>query len=68
MAGIDGLVNDHLVSPNVEGSCGYVAMSYYKYHVFYGGNEIMQLWSCVELDDAFFEMLFKSIVTTRVKE
>ena len=27
MAGIDGLVNDHLVSPNTDGSCGYVAMS-----------------------------------------
>ena len=40
---------------------------YYKYYVYYNGNQIMQLWSCVELDDAFFDLLFENIVTTNVK-
>ena len=40
---------------------------YYKYYVYYNGNQIMQLWSCVELDDAFFNLLFENIVTTNVK-
>ena len=40
----------------------------YGYTVCLRGSEIMYLESCVELDDAFFEVLFENIVTTRVKE
>ena len=39
----------------------------YGYTVCLRGSEIMYLNSCVELDDAFFELLFENIVTTSVK-
>lgn len=39
----------------------------FSYIVRLRGSEIMYLNSCVELDDAFFELLFENIVTTSVK-
>ena len=40
----------------------------YGYSICLRGKEIMYLESCIELDDAFFEVLFENIVTTRVKK
>ena len=34
------------------------------YNVSYWGDKIMELTSCVELDDDFFEAFFNNIVTT----
>lgn len=40
----------------------------YGYSVCLRGKEIMYLESCIELDDAFFEVFFENIVTTRVRK
>lgn len=34
----------------------------FEYYIFYDDNNILDLWSCVELDEAFFEVFFNSIV------
>ena len=39
----------------------------YEYFVYYDEEEIMDLYSCVMLDETFFEKFFDSIVTTRVE-
>lgn len=38
-----------------------------RYFIYYSDKEIMQLWSCIKLDDAFFDIFFDSVVTTSVK-
>lgn len=38
------------------------------YFIYYNDNKIMELYSCVTLDDAFFDTFLDSIVTTEVKE
>ena len=53
--------------PDVYGGSFNDLYEFYTYHIFYG-MEIMQLWSCVELDDEFFDVFLPNIVTTRVTE
>ena len=40
----------------------------FAYTIRHRGIIIMNLYSCVELDDAFFDLFFDSLVTTSVKE
>ena len=40
----------------------------YAYTIRHRGIIIMNLYSCVELDDAFFDLFFENLVTTSVKE
>ena len=41
---------------------------YYEYIISNWGNTILTLWSCIELDDTFFDKFFDSLVTTSVAE
>ena len=50
-------------TPTVYGGSFSDQYEHYRYHIFYG-MEIMQLWSCVELDDEFFDVFFANLVTT----
>ena len=38
------------------------------YSVYYNGENILRLVSCVELNDTFFEVFFENLVTTRAKK
>ena len=39
-----------------------IGNNYNWYSIYYGEKKIMELWSCVELDKAFFDTFFNSIV------
>ena len=38
------------------------------YYISYDDQKIMELWSCVELDDKFFEDFFNGLVTIRIEQ